>query len=291
MTEVKKTKGRGIGTAKGTSRLKFTHENAVPNKGLFQAHIDNVVVGTAKIGEDTTGMPQFNGMEIPRLVITFASNEADATKRHYVSLSWTAQESNIDTIPGGNSAWKIDSIFDYMKHIVDVLVLKGKEITPEIEEALTLPFDDTTEDGEYIPLEAETIIAGWTTLFQNFAKLLNEGKNGKPVYQDNNGKPYPLWIKLLRYTKVKNNWKPVVSNEDLAFPTFVGEGVIETLVEGVEPTIHINATKEAIRPMSDKVRKEPNMPGTGGPAIPSMYGGGMDMGGFGPGDIAANDPF
>ena len=107
MTEEKvKKQGRGIGTARGTTRLKFSHEHANSKNGLFLAHIDSVVLGTAKIGEDATGMPSFNGMEIPRLAIVFASNENEVAKRKYITLSWNAVESNVNTIQGGKEACK-----------------------------------------------------------------------------------------------------------------------------------------------------------------------------------------
>ena len=292
MTEVKKQQGRGVGTARGTSRLKFSHELANPSNGLFQAHLESVSVGTAKIGEESTGMPQFNGMEIPRLALVFASNEADANKRHYITLSWSAQESNVNTIPGGKNAWKVDTIFDYMKHILDVFVLKGKEMTAEMEAKLTLPFDDTDENGEFVPLETETIIAGWTTLFQNFASILNEGKDGKPVYQTADGKFIPLWIKLLRFQKAGKEWKAVGNNGDLAFPTFVGEGVIELFNANAAPSIRVNSMREAIRPMEIKAKKEPNLPGIGGPALPGGYPGAAAMDPFGGGvDVTDENPF
>lgn len=275
MAEVKKQQGRGIGTARGTTRLKFSHEQANPNNGLFQAHLESVTVGTAKIGEETTGMPQFNGMEIPRLALVFASNEPEVAKRHYITLSWSAQESTVNTIPGGKEAWKVDTIFDYMKHILEVFVLKGKEMTAEMEEKLTLPFNDTDENGEFVPLEAETIIAGWTTLFQNFAAILNEGKDGKPVYQSADGKSISIWIKLVRFVKNGKEWRAVQKNGDLVFPTFVGEGVIEIYNANAAPSIRLNAMRETIRPMKIETKKEPNLPGIGGgPAMPGMYAGG-----------------
>lgn len=258
--------GRGIGTARGTTRLKFSHEHANSANGLFLAHIDSVVVSTAKIGEDTTGMPSFNGMEIPRIAIVFASNEPEVNRRKYVTLSWNAVESNVNTIPGGKESWKVDSIFDYMKHILDVFVLKGQPITEELEKKLTLPFDDTDEEGEFLPLETETIVAGWATLFQNFAAILNEGNNGKPVYQDINGKAIPVWIKLLRFVKQGKSWK-AIRNGDLAFPAFVGQGVIELFNQTVPPSIRIDTVRETIKVLKTDDKKEPNMPGIGGLAI------------------------
>lgn len=282
MSEEVKKKGRGIGTARGTVRLKFSHENANPNTGLFLAHLDTVQVGTAKIGEDTTGIPSFNGYEIPRIALTFASNEAEISKRRYITLSWMAQESNVNTIPGGKESWKVDSIFDYMKHILDVFVLKGQPMTPEMEEKLTLPFEDTDENGDYVQVDVETVIAGWTTLFQNFAAILTGGESGKAVYQDANGKPTPIWIKLVRFTKVGKQWKSVNRNGDLAFPAFVGEGVIEPFNQNAAPSLRLNVMREAIRPMKIEEKKEPNLPGVGGPAIagaamPGMaYAGNLD---------------
>ena len=280
--------GRGIGTARGTTRLKFSHEHANSANGLFLAHIDSVVVSTAKIGEDTAGMPSFNGMEIPRIAIVFASNEPEVNKRKYVTLSWNAVESTVNTIPGGKESWKVDSIFDYMKHILDVFVLKGQPISQELEEKLTLPFDDTDENGEFLPLETETIIAGWTTLFQNFASILNEGNNGKPVYQEINGKVIPVWIKLLRFVKQGKTWK-AIRNGDLAFPAFVGQGVIELFNQNVPPSIRIDTVRETIKVLKTDDKKEPNMPGIGGLAIAGGPVYGAEMNPFDGAAAAAGD--
>ena len=89
---------RGISTARGTTRLKFSDSDAKPN-GLFLAHLESVDFSMIKIGEETTGMPSFNGLEIPRLRFLFTSNEPDEAKRKYVTLQFTAVESNADTIP------------------------------------------------------------------------------------------------------------------------------------------------------------------------------------------------
>ena len=73
--EAPKVNRRGLGSARGTQRMKFSHEHAMPN-GLFMAHLDSVAVSSILIGEDKTGLPSFNGMQIPRIALTFASNEA-----------------------------------------------------------------------------------------------------------------------------------------------------------------------------------------------------------------------
>lgn len=56
--EVKKVSRRGLGSARGTARLKFGNDQAKPN-GLFLGHLEEVKYSTITIGEDKTGMPSF----------------------------------------------------------------------------------------------------------------------------------------------------------------------------------------------------------------------------------------
>ena len=274
VTNVVKKVRRGIAAARGTTRLKFSHEQAKVN-GLFIAHLDSVSTSTIKIGEDKTGIPSFNGLEIPKLVLTFASNEADVAKRHYVTLQFTAVESNANTIPGGKEEWKVNSVFDWLKHILNVYVLNGRELTDEESEALSLSFEDFDEEGEYVPVEAEDVIASWKTVFENFENIMNRGRDGQPYYKNKDGKDISVWLKLLRYFKTKKGWTPI-SNGDLSFPSFVGEGCIEIYKQNTAPAIRIDSVKEAIVPMNIEKPKAPNMPamsaGIGGGAS-SMAGG------------------
>lgn len=286
--EVKKVSRRGIGAARGTTRLKFSHEQARQN-GLFVGHLESVEVKMIQIGEDTTGMPSFNGLEIPKLVLTFASNEEDANKRRYVVQQFTAVESNANNIPGGTSAWKVDSVFDWMKHILNVYVLKGRELTEVEEAALSLSYEDFDENGEYIPVEPEEVIAGWKVLFENFENILNRGKDGQPYYKDKNGKYLPIWMKLLRYAKNnKKGWQSIIKSGELAFPAFVGEGCIELYKQNTAPSIRVNSINEAIIPMNIEKPKTPNMPTSamggsapimgGVPVMDTMLGGGANYG-------------
>lgn len=273
--EVKKVR-RGIAAARGTTRLKFSHEQAKLN-GLFIAHLDSVATNMIQIGEDKTGMPSFNGLEIPKLVFTFASNEAEVAKRHYVTLQFTAVESNANTIPGGKEDWKVNTVFDWLKHILNVYVLKGRELTDEEADALSLPFEDFDEQGEYVPVEPETVIAGWKTIFENFENIVNRGRDGQPYYKTKDGKDVPVWIKLLRYNKTKKGWNPV-NNGDLSFPSFVGEGCIEVYKQNTAPSIRIDSVKESIIPMNVEKAKAPNMPGlNAGVAGASPMGGGVPV--------------
>lgn len=286
--EVKKVSRRGIGAARGTTRLKFSHEQARQN-GLFVGHLESVEVKMIQIGEDTTGMPSFNGLEIPKLVLTFASNEEDANKRRYVVQQFTAVESNANNIPGGTSAWKVDSVFDWMKHILNVYVLKGRELTEVEEAALSLSYEDFDENGEYIPVEPEEVIAGWKVLFENFENILNRGKDGQSYYKDKNGKYLPIWMKLLRYAKNnKKGWQSIIKSGELAFPAFVGEGCIELYKQNTAPSIRVNSINEAIIPMNIEKPKTPNMPTSamggsapimgGVPVMDTMLGGGTNYG-------------
>ena len=270
---VKKVNRRGVAAARGTTRLKFSHEQAKQN-GLFIGHLESVVVSMIQIGEDKTGMPSFNGLEIPKIVLTFASNDPEVSKRNYVSLQFTAVESNANTIPGGKDEWKVNTVFDWFKHILNVYVLKGRELTEDEANALTLSFEDFDEQGEYVPVEPEDVVAGWKTLFENFENIINRGRDGQPYYKSKDGKYIPVWIKLLRYIKTgKKGWQPI-NNGDLAFPSFVGEGCIEVYKQNTPPSIRIDSIKEAIIPMNVEKAKAPNMPtpGIGGVAAPAMGG-------------------
>lgn len=267
--EVKKVSRRGLGSARGTARLKFGNDQAKPN-GLFLGHLEEVKYSTITIGEDKTGMPSFNGFEIPKLTLTFASNEEDPNKRHYVSKTFTAVESNVNTIPGGKEEWKVNSVFDWLKHVLNVYYLKGRELTDEEVTALSLTFEDFDEQGEYVSVDTEIVINAWKVLFENFENIMNRGKNGKPVYHDKNNKFIPVWLKLLRYVKSRKSWTPI-NNGDLSLPQFVGEGCIEIYQQNAIPSIKIDLVKETILIMNVEKPKTPNMPAVGGMA--PMIGG------------------
>lgn len=272
--EVKKVSRRGLGSARGTARLKFGNDQAKPN-GLFLGHLEEVKYSTITIGEDKTGMPSFNGFEIPKLTLIFASNEEDPNKRHYVPKTFTAVESNVNTIPGGKEEWKVNSVFDWLKHVLNVYYLKGRKLTDEEATALSLTFEDFDEQGEYVSVDTEIVINAWKVLFENFENIMNRGKDGKPVYYDKNNKFIPVWLKLLRYVKSRKSWTPI-NNGDLSLPQFVGEGCIEIYQQNAIPSIKIDLVKETILIMNVEKPKTPNMPAVGGMA-PMMGGVAIDQ--------------
>lgn len=257
--ESKPIRRRGISNETvGTTRLRFNHTDAKPN-GLFVGHLDDVQLTKVDIKEDSAGMPSFRGIELNRLVFTFASNDEDKSKRRYQTLSFLPVESNVNTIPGGKEEWKITRIFNYLKHILDVYVLKGQQMTPEMESALSLDFEDFDEQGEYSSVAPEIVAAGWNKLFANFFNLFNTAKDGAPAWKTKDGKFITVWIKLIRYVKAGQKGWVEVDRGNLSFPTYPGEGVIEVFVQNVAPTIKLDATREAIRPMNIEKKKTPNL--------------------------------
>ena len=279
-----KKKRRGISNAtRATSRLKFDDvRDANKANGLFQGHLESVEVKDITIGEETTGMPSFNGMTVPKLILTFASNHPAVAERRYVSMQFLPAESNVDTIPNGSKAWQVDRIMAYLKHLLDVYLLKGKPMSEEQEDALTLAFEDFDDNGEYVSVDPTEVINGWRVLFENFANIMNTGKDGKPIYVTADGKIIPIWMKLLRFTKNKGQWKPVEGGNragDLAFPGFVGEGVIELFVTNKAPILKVDATKEKIAVMDiAKTPTNPAVPGMPGApmgGVPAGFGDGM----------------
>ena len=279
-----KKKRRGISNeTRATSRLKFDDvRDANKANGLFQGHLESVEVKDITIGEETTGMPSFNGMTVPKLILTFASNHPAVAERRYISMQFLPAESNVDTIPNGSKAWQVDRIMAYLKHLLDVYLLKGKPMSEEQEDALTLAFEDFDDNGEYVSVDPTEVINGWRVLFENFANIMNTGKDGKPIYVTADGKIIPIWMKLLRFTKNKGQWKPVEGGNragDLAFPGFVGEGVIELFVTNKAPILKVDATKEKIAVMDiAKTPTNPAVPGMPGApmgGVPAGFGDGM----------------
>ena len=266
----KKVIRRGISNeTRGTVRLKFDTRDAKSN-GLFLAHLEEVKVSTFVPGEDKTGMPSFNGLEVPRLTLTFASNEEEVAKRRYAVLQFNAVESTALTIPGKSEEWKVNLVFDWIKHILNVFVLKGRQMTPQEEEALSLDFVDFDENGEYVTVDPQVVLSSWNKLFTNFENIMNRGRDGeKPYYKTADNKNIALWIKLIRYFKARNEWKEV-NRGDLSFPQFVGEGAIEIYQANVMPSIKLDITREKIAPMNLTKKEAPNFQA---PAAP----GGVDM--------------
>lgn len=271
---------RGVSNAtKAVSHLKFHEKDAAAN-GLFVGQLSDVRVESYVNADGKT----FTGLEVPYITFEFTSCHANINERRYVYQTLFPVESNVDTIPEGKDDWKVNRVFAWIKHILDVFYLKGRELTQDEEDSLSLDFMDYEENNgviEYVSVEPETVLAAYKKLFETVAAMMNgsyadkdKEATGKPCYKDANGKSIPVWMKLLRYAKDKKGDWTAVSRGDLAFPRFVGEGCLELMKAKEFPkVIRIDVTKESITPK--EVKKTPTI---GTPTIPGMAGA-MPMGG------------
>lgn len=270
-TTTKKVR-RGVSNkTQAVTQLKF-HEKDAAQNGLFVGHLEEVRVDWSN-SEDSKDFPS---MAVPRLTIHFASNHTNASERRHVYQTLFPIPSNVNTIPGGSEEWKVNNVFNWIKHILDVFYLKGRELTEAEEEALSLPFDDTDDNGEYVVVETEDVLAGYRAIFEATASMLNgefnlaDGDTPKPCFKTADGKFVPCWIKLLRHKKRKNDWINVTQNGDLGFDTFIGNGVVELLKKDMPPTVlRIDHARESITPK--EVKKLPTI-GSPNISIPGMGG-------------------
>ena len=270
-TTTKKVR-RGVSNkTQAVTQLKF-HEKDAAQNGLFVGHLEEVRVDWSN-SEDSKDFPS---MAVPRLTIHFASNHTNASEKRHVYQTLFPIPSNVNTIPGGSEEWKVNNVFNWIKHILDVFYLKGRELTEAEEEDLSLPFDDTDDNGEYVVVDTEDVLAGYRAIFEATASMLNgefnlaDGDTPKPCFKTADGKFVPCWIKLLRHKKRKNDWINVTQNGDLGFDTFIGNGVVELLKKDMPPTVlRIDHARESITPK--EVKKLPTI-GAPNMSIPGMGG-------------------
>lgn len=279
---VKKAR-RGVSNqTQAVAQLRYHEKDAAPN-GLFIGHLEEVKVDWSTNADGGA----FTGISIPRVTLHFASEHKNANEKRHVYQTIFPQPSNVETIPGGKDAWRVDNVFNWIKHILDVYYLKGREMTAEEEEALSLNFTDYTETApgvfEYVPVDTENdVIPAYRTMFDNFVSMMNgtfnlaDGEVAKPCYKTSDGKFIPVWLKLLRHKKRKNEWINVGQNGELAFDGFIGNGVIEIMKKengaAMPPTVlRLDLAKESITPK--EVKKAPTI-GTPG----SQIGGGVMLG-------------
>lgn len=279
-TAAKKVRRGVTNKTQAVAQLKF-HEKDAAQNGLFVGHLEEVRVDWS----NNADAKSFTGMSIPRLTFHFASNHANASEKRHVYQTLFPVESNVNTIPNGSEDWRVNNVFNWIKHILDVFYLKGREMTEAEEDALSLTFEDFDENGEYVAVEVEDVIAGYRTLFENAAAMLNgsfnlaDGEVAKPVYKTSDGKYIPCWLKLLRHKKRKGDWINVGANGDLAFDGFIGNGVVEILKKDCPPTVlRLDLAKESITPKETKKTPTIGAPGMGAPAMGGVMAGAPSMG-------------
>ena len=267
---VKKAR-RGVNNeTKAVAQLRFHEKDASTQNGLFVGHLESCSVDWSA---NTEGK-QFTGEKVPRVTLHFASNHTSASEQRHVYYTLNCVESNVNTIPDGSEDWKVNNIFHWMKHILDVYYLKGREMTTEEEEALSLPFEDFDDEGNYVAVETADVIKGYAFIFNNFVAMMNgsfnlpDGETPKPCYKTADGKFIPAWLKLLRHKKVKGEWKNVAQNGELGFDSFIGNGVVELIRKDMPPAVlRLDLAKESITPKETK--KAPTI-GAPGNAMPGM---------------------
>lgn len=269
---VKKAR-RGVNNeTKAVAQLRFHEKDASTQNGLFIGHLESCTVDWSVNAEGK----QFTGEKVPRVTLHFASNHTSASEQRHVYYTLTCVESNVNTIPDGSEDWKVNNVFHWMKHILDVYYLKGREMTPEEEDALSLPFEDFDDEGNYVAVETADVIKGYAFIFNNFVAMMNgsfnlpEGETPKPCYKTADGKFIPAWLKLLRHKKVKGEWKNVAQNGELGFDSFIGNGVVELIRKDMPPAVlRLDLAKESITPKETK--KTPTI-GAPGNAMAGMGG-------------------
>ena len=283
MPETKvKTLKRGVSNkTQAVNQLKYHEKDATPY-GLFLGHLEEVKVEWSVNADGGA----FAGLKVPRVTLHFASEHKNVSEQRHVYQTIFPQPSNVDTIPEGKDAWRVENVFNWIKHILDIYYLKGREMTEAEEEALALNFVDYEEDNggySYKPVDTEKdVIPAYKELFENFVAMMNgrfnlpEGETPKPCYKTADGKFITAWLKLLRHKKRNNKWINVGNNGELAFDSFIGNGVVEIAKKDTPPSIlRLDLSKESITP------KEIKTPMIGSPGTQMPGGGiveGMPMG-------------
>lgn len=280
---VAKKARRGVSNqTQAVAQLRFHEKDASPANGLFVGHLEEVKVDWST----NENSKQFAGVSVPRFTLHFASNHTNASERRHVYQTLFPVESNVNTIPGGSEEWKVNSVFNWLKHMLDVFYLKGREMTESEEEALSLPFVDFDDNGEYVAVDEETVANGYAYIFNNAAAMLNgsfnlaNGEVAKPCYKSADGKNLPCWIKLLRHKKNKNKWINVGQNGELGFDNFIGNGVVELVRKDMPPAVlRIDLSRESINPKEVDQKPSIGIPGIGNTPMGSVVAGSpMNMG-------------
>lgn len=280
---------RGVSNeTKAVNQLLFHEKDASPANGLFVGQLADVKVDWSVNAESKS----FTGLRVPRLTYHFTSCHSNPNEQRHVYQTLFPVESNVETIPGGDKEWQVNNVLRWIKHVLDVLYLKGRQLTPQEEDALSLAFCDYDEANQYVPVDPQEVLDAYAALFNNAAAMLNgtfnlgDGETPKPCFKDANGNPIKLWMKLLRHRKAKNTWVNVGQNGELGFDQFIGAGAIEIQKPNTPPAIlRIDVAKESITPKETKKQPTigaPMAPGMGG----VMAGAPVEMGAMGAGNAA-----
>lgn len=245
-------KGFGIKKdTRGSSAPKFKL-NAEENNGLNIGILKEVTVGEAVYGESQKGnFTAFAGKTVP--TINFVFTGIPMTKGDNVPVYIHSFKPM--PIIAGKFGWFYDSMFQTIKHFIDVYT--GEVFRDEYEDLLDLAIDPDDTETSF-----EDLHAAYVAFFNGVATVFNgNGKDLPCIYKDAKANPVAVWLKLLLY--FNNN---EVNNGNPGFSGYPGDGIIELCVEEKEPTMRIAIEKgESIIPR-EKGANKPNVPQGGGGA-------------------------
>ena len=106
---------RGVSNAtKAVANLKFHEKDASPQNALFVGHLAEVRVDWSENAEGK----QFTGEKVPRLTLHFTSEHKNVSEQRHVYYTLNCVESNVNTIPDGTEEWKVNNVFNWIKHII-----------------------------------------------------------------------------------------------------------------------------------------------------------------------------
>lgn len=226
MSETKKGQ-----TSVSSTMISFTEEN-VENRLPFkpQPEFNNLCKGRLievkidktlypKIKEDgSENTSEYAGLEVPTLILTFKQEPIEGENKprffeHREKVITTVTKEGLD-VEMSTIVSLFQSMYNRLRHITNAY--KGLK---------EYPTDGKTAPG-FDPKDAASIkVKQFEAFFQYFVDILN-GTGEEPMY-----KKHALWIKLIAGFTETNR---------LGFPSFVGRGFIERVIQGVKPTIEIN---------------------------------------------------
>jgi hypothetical protein len=232
-----------------TAKLRFKPVPELGNLCIGELHA--VVFKETEVAKvDDKGVErdyEYAGFKVPRLELEFKQSKTkpadpDRYYTHQIRIIGSKKKDG-SPIPEETLTNLYMTMWDQIKHIHDAF--KG---TVNYEPLSKIPTID-----EYGP--AEQRITQFAKFFKRLEECFNKGKEDKPIFVDDKGKPFKLWMKLVAEYK---------EGKYLTFPTFVGQGFIERYKTGVpsvleikpNETIHLSGSGGAAKPTTQSIGNE-----------------------------------
>ena len=259
----KQKKGMGIRKdTRGASMLKFKPSMEV-NDGLCIGYLKEITIGKAEYKDSQKGdYAEFAGKAVPTLNFVFEGMPEG--KGHNAPI-YVHSFKPMPIVPGKYS-WFYDSIFQTLKHFIDVYTMDN--FLDAYEDLLCLEVDPET------PMEFDELVAAYKEFFAGVVKVFNgDGAELPCIYRNGKGEGILAWMKLLLYYNGKE-----VNNGSYGFSGYPGEGLIELYTPEVKPSLRIMIEKgESIIPKAKTsnapVAPAPTSAGVPMPGAPAASGG------------------